>query len=336
MNASFPLRTFWPASLGRAIRVLTLASLGGFVEPVGAELILTEVSGTADASADFFRTSFPVPTSDSASFGPFGGVAIAEVARTRAVQTGSGFNAVNAEGMFDDVPEFAVRAETFIEQRVGNTGPGTETLAFQYSINGGELRLRNRSDSFNGLEATVAASIFVIAPDFSGFLWEWGATLRGSGSSAAAQVHGFAPIFDIVDPLNLGLPDLSAVTVANGEAVLSIAPFTGFFDLGQMSPGAGGTIVYSMYASVSGPALNGGGGEASLGDPFDLMSNPGSTLSIPGAVPVPEPESWAALLLGLAVLLFRYRGTGPLRGQRLEALVNERPPILKTAAPAPR
>jgi hypothetical protein len=303
MSVSFPLRNFRPVGMGWATLVLVLASLGGIVQPAGAALVLTEVTGSATASADFFGTSFPPSATDSESFGPFGGAAVAEVGRTRAVQTGSGLNAVNAEGVFDDVPDFALRAETFIDQRVSNTGAIPKALAFQYVINGGELRLFSPRGSFEGLEATVGVSIFVLAPDFSGFLWEWGATLRGTGGSAVAEVHGFAPIFDLVDPLDLGMPDLSAVTVAGSEAVLSIAPFTGFADLGVMGAGANSVITYSMYGSVSGPALNGGGGEASLGDPFDFTGNPGSAISIPGALPVPEPESWVVVLLGLAALL---------------------------------
>ena len=102
------------------------------------------------------------------------------------MQTGSGLNAVNAEGRFGDIPEFALRAETQIDQGVGNTGGTSETLAFQYVINGGELRLLSPSGSFDGLAATVGVSIFVLAPDFSGFLWEWGATLRGEAGARNA------------------------------------------------------------------------------------------------------------------------------------------------------
>jgi hypothetical protein len=302
MNASSRLYSCYPAGTGRAILVLVLACLGGTVQTVDASLVLTEVSGDAMASVNFFGTSLP-SASDSASFGPFGGAAVAEVGRTRAVQTGSGLNAVSAEGVLDDIPSFDLRAQTSIDQTVRNVGPLSEALAFQYVINGGELRLFNPRGSFEGLAATAAVSIFVIAPGFSGFLWDWGVTLRGSGSSVAAEIHGFAPIFDFEDPLGLGMPDVSEVTVAGNEAVLSIAPFTGFADLGQMGAGSMSLINYSMYASVSGPALNGAGGEASLGDPFDIMGSPGSMISIPGAVPVPEPELWMMMLLGLAGVL---------------------------------
>jgi hypothetical protein len=148
----------------------------------------------------------------------------------------------------------------------------------------------------------------IFGPDFSGTLWEWGATLRGEAGSVVAASHGFAPILDFHDPLNLGMPRLSPVSVAGGEAVLSIAPFTGFADLGILEQGSlPPSITYDMYASVSGPGLNNTGGEASLGDPFDLSGSPGSAISIPGALPVPETDAWQLLLVGLAVLLARTR-----------------------------
>jgi hypothetical protein len=102
--------------LRRAVLVVFLVSLGRVAQPVNAALTLAQVTGSATASAGFFRTGFP-SASDSESFGPFGGVALAEVGRTRAVQTGSGLNAVNAQGRFGDIPEFSLCAETVIEQR---------------------------------------------------------------------------------------------------------------------------------------------------------------------------------------------------------------------------
>ena len=292
--------------VGFTVLVVLLASLGGLVQPVAAALTLTEVNGSATASVMFFGAGLS-SASDSESFGPFGGAAVAELGRTRAVQTGSGLNAVNAEGRFGDIPEFALRAETQIDQLVRNTGAASEALAFQYVINGGELRLLSPSGSFDGLAATVGVSIFVIAPSFGGFLWEWGATLRGEAGSVVAESHGFAPIFDFDDPLSLGMPGLSAVRVAGGEAVLSIAPFTGLADLGIMERGSVSLITYDMYARVSGPGLSNTGGEASLGDPFDLSGSPGSAISIPGALPVSEADSWKLLLAGLAFLLARAR-----------------------------
>lgn len=284
------------------LRVALLTCVACWLQPAQAGLALTRVEGTADASAMFFGTSLP-PATDSASFGPFGGAAIAEVGRTRAVQTGSGFNAVSAEGHFGDIPEFKLRAQTSIDQRVTNTGAVDEALAFQYLINGGDLRLFSPTGSFNGLEATVAVSIFVLAPGFSGFLWDWGVTLRGVGSTVESAVHGFAPIFPLNDPLGLGTPTISPITVAGSEAMLSIAAFTAPADLGPLSPASTASLTYTMYAEVSGPAFNNTGGRASVGDPFDFSSNPGSVISIPGATPVvPEPASALLMLIGSAAL----------------------------------
>lgn len=296
-----------------SIAALALTPVCGLIERAqGAGLTLYQVEGSAEASADFFGTSFP-SSSDSALFGPFGGVAIAEVGQTRAVQTGYGFNAVSATGVFGDIPAFALRAETSIDQNVRNDGPSSVDLAFHYTINGGELRLFSPG-SFEGLVATVAVSIFVISPGFSGFLWDWGVTLRGSGSGVTSEVHGFSPIFPLNDPLALGIPPISSVSVGGGEAVLSIAPFNADIDLGTLGVGSTALVTYSMYADVSGPGFNATGAKASLGDPFDFTNNPGSEISIPGAaldgVAVPEPGAWMMIgagLAGLAILPGRKR-----------------------------
>ena len=165
-------------STGRAIALCV--ALAWVVQPQArAALETTANSGSANASASFFGTSFPGAT-DSAMYGPLGGVAVAEVAggQVRAVQPGSGLNAATAAGRFGDIPSFALRADTAIDMTVGNSGSGNEPLAFNYTINGGELRLFSPGGQFNGLVSTVAASIFVFAPGFCGF--------SGSGASLCA------------------------------------------------------------------------------------------------------------------------------------------------------
>jgi hypothetical protein len=227
------------------------------------------------------------------------------------VQTGYGFNAVSARGTFGDIPSFVLRAETDIDQNVRNDGAISKDLTFHYTINGGELRLSS-GGSYDGLVATVAVSIFVISPGFGGFLWDWGVTLRGSGAGATSEVHGFSPIFSLNDPKGLGTPTISSVSIQGREAVLSIAPFTANVDLGTLGIGSTALVSYTMYADVSGPGFNATGGKASLGDPFNFENNPGSEISIPGAVLVPEPATWltaAGGLVGLAIVL-RRKGIG--------------------------
>jgi hypothetical protein len=225
------------------------------------------------------------------------------------VQTGYGFNAVSARGTFGDIPSFLLHAETDIDQNVRNDGTATKDLTFHYTINGGELRLFS-GGSYDGLIATVGVSIFVISPGFGGFLWDWGVTLRGSGTGATSEVHGFAPIFPLNDPKGLGTPAISSVSIQGREAVLSIAPFTANVDLGTLGIGSTALVSYTMYADVSGPGFNATGGKASLGDPFNFENSPGSEISIPDAVLVPEPATWltaACGLGGLAVVLRRKR-----------------------------
>lgn len=275
--------------------------------PASADPVLIGSSGSARVTLDFFGAGLPSRT-DEETFGPSGGAAVAEVGRNRAVQTGTGINAVNVEARLSDVPEFLFRADTDIAWNIENTGPDLRDLTFDYTINGGRLRLFDPTGSFHELESTVAVSIFTIAPDFGGFLWEWGVTLRGTAPGVVAtQVHGFATIFPFDDPLGLGSPTVSAVSVSATEAVVSIAPFTATVHLGEMEPGARASIIYSMFGQVSGPSLRDAGASATVGDPFNLAGTPGSVLSFNGAAAVPEPSVVVLTGLGVAALVRRMR-----------------------------
>lgn len=239
----------------------------------------------------------------SQSFGPSSGVAVAEAGRTRAVQTGSGINAVNAEGRLDDIVSFSLDATTDIEQIVTNTGNSTEDLSFHFLINGGELALFSPSGNFDLLRASVTVQIFGIGSHSgpSGFLWWWMATLEGDPFTDQVTLSSEL----VSDVLGLGAPAMSAIEIENGEASVGIAAFDAVMDLGTLGFAGSTDISYHMSASVSGPGLNRQGGRASLGDPFDLSGNPGSIISIPGASPVsavPEPGSWSLLLIGAAIL----------------------------------
>ena|SRR5688572_1026853 len=81
------------------------------------------------------------PRTDEETFAPFGGAAVGEVGRNRAVQTGAGIKAVNVAARLSDVPEFLFRADTDIGWDIENTGSDAQDLTFDYTINGGRLRL---------------------------------------------------------------------------------------------------------------------------------------------------------------------------------------------------
>ena len=261
-------------------------------------------------STELFGTGLPGLT-DEELFGPFGGIAVAEIGRNRAVQVGSGLNAVNVQARLSDIDAFRFEARTEIDWTVENDSAQPEDLIFQFTINGGELRLFDQSGSFfgPGLLATVGVSIFTLGADVSGFLWWWNVRLLATNRGVVvAEEDIFA------DPLGLGSPALSAVTVSNSEAVVSIAPFTATVNLGPIVKSQlPVTIEYDMSAAVSGSALNLAGGQATIGDPFNLQGNPGSVLAINGQPPGTVPEPSALALTGLVLITLLRRRAGATR-----------------------
>jgi hypothetical protein len=296
-----------------AVAVVTLAIVGGLIpDAAHAELTISRNEGRAKVTFDTFGTGFP-GASDEETFGPFGGVAVAELGafgQLRAAQTGSGLNAVTALSRPSDIPSFAVRAETQFDVTVDTT-ESRERVVFDFLVNGGELRLFDPRGSFRGLSASVGVTIFTIgASDVSGFLWGWTTTLRDNGGVLASEVTIFA------DPLGLGQPALSAITVSGGEALVSIAPFSASVDLGEILRGLGADLIYEMSATVSGPGLNLTGGEATLGDPLNLGGDPGSVISFRAGGPggqVPGPPALILVVLGalagVAVARRRHRAS---------------------------
>lgn len=288
-----------------ALRFIAVVFTTLFVAiPAFAGLILLENSGKATVDASFTGTSFP-NRHDETSYGPLGGAAVADInfqfGRLRAVQLDLGLNAVRVEGRVADIPFFNYAASTRIDLAVGNTGVATP-LDFEYTINGGQLVLRGRNGSFDGLVAQVGVSIFTIAPGFGGFLWSWTQSLRGSGSGATTSIDF------LIDPLNFGTPTVSPITINGNEAVMDIASFHVNQNLGTLSQGSSPAfITYDMNASLSGPGLSNTGGIAALGDPFGVTANPGSIIAIPGLgvvgpAPVPEPSTLHLLAVALGLL----------------------------------
>jgi hypothetical protein len=276
-----------------------------------AQFVVTANSGSAFADAQSSETWFP-PQRNERFYGPLGGAAVGELdlrnfGHLRGVQTDYGLNAVRVEGHPGDMRSFSFGAGTKIDLTVENAAPITSgPLIFEYTINGGQLRLNSAGGSFDGLIASVSVSIFTIAPGRSGFLWSWTQSLRGQSGSVNTSTDFF------LDPLGFGMPAMSPITRVGDEAFIDIGAFHRSADLGRLSPGGTAFITYDMDAHVSGPGF-GPGGVAALGDPFNLNGAPGSILAIPGAslVPgvtaAPEPATLGLTAVGLTALALARR-----------------------------
>ncbi len=84
--------------------------------------------------------------------------------------------------------------------------------------------------------------------------------------------------------------------------------FAGTLDFGLLQPGETFTLIYQSFSTVDmRNVLYGGSALATLVDPFALGGDPPLTLrglTLPTA-PVPEPQTWALMLAGLALLVLR-------------------------------
>jgi hypothetical protein len=293
---------FRSALAGFRVVLCIAGMLAASAGPAGAAFIITNNSGSA-----FAQTTYPPPFTSQRNerfFGPNGGAAVGEVidpfSHQRAAQTDFGLNAVAVEARVGDASFFSHSAGTTLDVTVGNSGPLTsDPLIFEFHLNGGILALLS-GGSFDGLIASVSASIFTIAPGRSGFLWSWTLSLRGQGGAINPSVDF------LLDPLGFGVPAITPVSIVGDEAGLTIAPFTLSADLGRLSPGGTAFVTYDMDANVSGPGFNGTGGRARLGDPLNLPGNPGGTISFVGVSLVPGPAAAsepAALSLGVLGLM---------------------------------
>jgi hypothetical protein len=209
-----------------------------------------------------------------------------------------------------------------LDTHVANSYSGTATVSGLASVNPqmADLQLNNQSVAINGQVNDYAKASFAdytgskgsLSGSGSSFILDFGQIRQGSGSITgsllAMNSGGSASYTDLMNG--------SFVTTGNSAFLLS-----GFNDISGLAGGSGQGLSVTLNDSGAGKfsqlvTLNYGGYNSSGYANTALGS---VTLELRGVVAaVPEPETWAMLIAGLAVVSLRVRGMKD-RGSKLHS-----------------
>jgi hypothetical protein len=243
---------------------------------------------------------------DNIGFGPpFG--------RAAAYQDVYGINAVFADAgnALDDALRFYSRAESNYEIEVTTPTSESGQAAFDFVINGGELRLENFAaiDELGGnSSARVRAEIFVGAQ-----FWVLDLTLR--------KFFGDPDIFDAsIESFGTGFPTFTPV-VDGDDVVVTIPRIEGetLFELSRFRVGLNFSYTMTAELELNGLSI---GGLAGIGDPFSLSMGGPSTagveffldgMPLTGLPIVPEPSAAALAIVALSLFAAALRNANASR-----------------------
>lgn len=228
-----------------------------------------------------------------------------------AYQSYSGFNAVRVGVVsVNGQPENRFSSSTWYDVNL-TTGPqndlGGYLLFLDYMVLPGAAGLSAFAPA--GSLARYSFEIRTATPSNTGF--EMGAAgsveVRKLANGTTAET--ISPIF-LAAGTQPGSADMGGILIQTRETL----PFFDTAFLGYFGPDEIVDFSYQMSASVSIPGYE-VGGWASIGDPFALQADPDAEIArhfpagappfrirMEAAAPVPEPRTWATLVLGLALL----------------------------------
>lgn len=185
---------------------------------------------------------------------------------------------------------------------ITNTATSDQQFSMDFLINAGQLRTtvyETVPQTGEFLEAGYGISI-----SFGGTtLFESGALLRQEGGPGDFET--FATLSQ--SGTSLGGVLTNPQTGAPDTFLYSWDAFAGTLDLGLLAAGASATLQYDIVTFGNGIFSSCGSGcgatEASIGDPLNVSSIGGpDTISSAPVAPVPEPEIYAMMGVGLGIM----------------------------------
>jgi len=284
---------------GNASAGLVLDSWG-----VGASVEVGGIGGVI--TADESHSSDPQPRTATTAV-QFGG------STASAFQSPGGWDSAGARLGADLALDHSMSAFARFDMTVRNTGPDPIPLDFRFLIFGGRLELA--MTDFAATSDIPTSEVNARFAEGGTWFWSYTGTLAGANSSF---MPGYTTV--LVDPQGIGMPG-AVVSQALGAASVDLGTFGGRLDLGSIAAGQVRSFSYHLFASVENGEFfdNTGGsstappptvaGFAELKDPFSfgqgffLNDIPLSQLTGDvGALALPEPETYAMLLVALGLM----------------------------------
>jgi hypothetical protein len=237
-----------------------------------------------------------VPSSDGQAVSAFGPA-------TARAAVAFGFAAVAVDGFFFNPsvnPTGQLLGETLTSETVTNTTPIDQKYSFNFLVKAPFLRLADFAGAGPGTVNAPEAGYEVEFLLDGQVVFSSSALLRGGQLGTTLTETG---------------TDLGGNTYMPGDQTVTFDDYTSTIQLGTFAPGQ--TFVFeTRYTAVVSAASFELGGIASIGDPNDLAGG-GSGGGIE-VTPVPEPGTWAMMLLGLAAVgRMRWRSLAAEQGASL-------------------
>lgn len=257
---------------------LTYDSRAEFSAKGGVPVLLSDTDSGPPAAVIVSQIEVPATFGQAvSSFGP----------ATARAAVAFGFTAVAVDGFFYNPsasPTGQLLGEARTSETVTNSSGTAQNYSFSFLVKAPFLRLADFAGAGPGTVNAPEASYEVEFLLDGQVVFSSSAMLRGGQLGTTLVETG---------------TDLGGNAYMSGDQMVSFDDYSATISLGTLAPGQS-FVFETRYTAIVSAASFELGGMASVGDPNDLSSN-GSGGGI-DVTPVPEPGTWALMLLGLAAV----------------------------------